>query len=116
MIKQETPLGVVEISESALADIVGLLASSCYGVVGMASRNAKDGIVQLLFKDNYEKGIKVTDTPEGLVIDIHIIVLYEVNIPAITDSIVNKLRYKVEELTGFMVNTVNVYVDDMKIQ
>lgn len=115
MIKQNTPLGTVEIAGAAMAAIVGIVATSCYGVVGMAARNAKDGIVQLLFKDSYEKGIKVTDTPEGLVIDIHIIVLYEVNIPAITDSIVNKLRYKVEELTGFMVNNVNVFVDDMKI-
>ncbi|MBQ3593106.1 MAG: Asp23/Gls24 family envelope stress response protein [Clostridia bacterium] len=115
MVRQESALGNIEISTAAMASIVGIIATSCYGVVGMAARNAKDGIVQLLFKDNYEKGIKVTDTPEGLVIDVHIIVLYEVNIPAITDSIVNKIRHHVEDITGFMVKTVNVFVDDMRI-
>ena len=50
----------------------------------------------------------------GLVSDLHIAVTYGVNISAIVKSIVNKVRYTVEEATGFQVAKVNVFVDDMK--
>lgn len=51
---------------------------------------------------------------EGLIVDLHIIVSYGVNISAICQSIVNKVRYTVEEATGLEVHAVNVYVDGMK--
>ena len=44
-------------------------------------------------------------------IELHISVSYGVNITAIVDSIINKVRYTVEEATDLKVNTVNVYVD-----
>lgn len=114
MVKTNTPLGSLEITNNALATIVGVAATSCYGVVGMAAKNAKEGLVQLVFKDNYDKGVRVVMGAEGLVVDLHIVVLYEINIPAITDSIVHKVKYKVEELTGFEVSCVNIFVDDLK--
>ena len=51
---------------------------------------------------------------QGLVIDLHIVVTYGVNIAAITKSIVHKVRYVVEDVTGFGVKKVNVYVDSLK--
>lgn len=51
---------------------------------------------------------------DGLAIDLHIIVTYGLNISAIVKSIVNKVRYTVEEATGFEVRKVNVFVDGMK--
>ena len=36
------------------------------------------------------------------------------NISAIAQSIVNKVRYTIEEATGLTVKKVNVYVDEMK--
>ncbi|WP_395588158.1 Asp23/Gls24 family envelope stress response protein [Pseudomonas syringae group genomosp. 7] len=44
----------------------------------------------------------------------HIIVTYGLNISAIVKSIVNKVRYTVEEATGLEVRQLNVYVDGMK--
>ena len=38
-------------------------------------------------------------------------VSYGINIPAITDSIVHKISYNVEDATGFPVKKVNVFVD-----
>ena len=49
-----------------------------------------------------------------LVVDLHIIVTYGVNISAIVKSIINKVRYTVEEATGLTVSKVNVYVDGLK--
>ena len=50
---------------------------------------------------------------DGLVIELHIIVTYGVNISTIVDSIVNKVRYTIEEATCLSVKEVNVYVDSM---
>ena len=47
-----------------------------------------------------DKGVKVRTVAGGLVIDLHIAVTYGVNIAAIVKSIVNKVRYTVEEATG----------------
>ena len=51
---------------------------------------------------------------EGLNVDLHIIVTYGLNISAIVKSIVNKVRYTVEDATGLEVHKVNVFVDAMK--
>ena len=49
-----------------------------------------------------------------MVIDLHIYVTYGINVSAIVDSIVNKVRYVVESETGIEVKKINVYVDGME--
>ncbi len=53
---------------------------------------------------------------DKLIVDLHISVIYGMNISAIAKSIVNKVRYTVEEATGLDVKKVNVYVDGMKTE
>ena len=50
----------------------------------------------------------------SLVVDLHIIVIYGLNLSATVKSIVNKVRYTVEEATGLEVKKVNVFIDSMK--
>ncbi len=115
MIKLENPLGVVEISQNYFANLVGHVASECFGVAGMVESTASQGLRYLMKReDNQDKGVKVRYGVGGLVIDLHIAVTYGVNIAAIVKSIVNKVRYTVEEATGLQVAKVNVFVDDMK--
>ncbi len=40
--------GYINYSEEVVANIVGVSTMECYGVVGMASRNAKDGLWKLI--------------------------------------------------------------------
>ena len=49
-----------------------------------------------------------------LIIDVHIIVSYGINLPAISGSIAKEVKYIVEKMTGFKVKKVNVYIDAMK--
>ena len=115
MIKLENPLGAVEISQDYFANLVGHAASECFGVAGMVESTASQGLRYLMKKeDDHDKGVKVRYGSGGLVIDLHIAVTYGVNISAIVKSIVNKVRYTVEDATGFQVAKVNVFVDDMK--
>lgn len=109
--------GVVNIADEVFANIVGHAATSCYGVVNMANRNTADGIVSFIKKDNLVKGVKVEDGGDNsLNIELHIIVLYGVNIPAITKSITHKVGYTVEELTGLRVKQLKIYVDYLKVE
>lgn len=61
-----------------------------------------------------DKGVKVKTIGGRLSIELHIVVTYGVNIAAIVKSIVNKVRYTVEEATGLEVEKVDVFVDGMK--
>ncbi len=113
MIKSD--LGEVYVDNNVIASIAGAVATKCYGVVGMASKNKKDGIVSLLKMENISKGIRVTTEENGIVIDMGIIVEYGVNINAICDSIINNVKYKLEHNTGLKVNKINVHVESVRV-
>lgn len=107
--------GTVNITETVFANIVGHVANSCYGVVGMAAKSAGDGIVSLLKKDHYEKGVRVIPDGNGVIVEMHIVVVYGVNLPAATRSIAKEVKYNVEQMTGFTVKKVNIVIDGMRV-
>ncbi|WP_094546497.1 Asp23/Gls24 family envelope stress response protein [Petroclostridium xylanilyticum] len=112
----DTDNGSIIIPTEVIANIAGMTATQCYGVVGMASRNTADGLVSLLKKEALNKGVKVVIDGEYLVVDLHIIVEYGVNISAICENIVNNVRYSVESITGFKVKRINVYVESIRVE
>lgn len=117
MIKIENHLGVIDISHEFFANLIGHAASECFGVSGMVVSTASQGLRSVLMgkkKELPDKGVKVHNHNGALDIDLHIMVTYGVNISAIVKSIVNKVRYTVEETTGLYVSKVNVFVDGMK--
>ena len=113
-LKTSDSMGEVTIANSVISDIAGAVAGKCYGVVGMASRNKKDGIVSLLKPDTMTKGINVSVEEDGIVVGLHIIVEYGVNIQAICSSIVNRVRYTLENYVGLTVKRVNVRVEGVR--
>lgn len=113
--KLDSGLGYICIEQDVFDKLAGYAASGCYGVVGMASRSKADGIVHLLKKEAMSKGIKVTIDNEELIIDLHIMVEYGVNIAAISRSIINRVKYFVQSTTGVTVKRVNVFVDGIRV-
>ncbi len=115
VIKIENHLGNIEINDNYFSDLIGHTVTSCFGVAGMANSGASQGLRSFFFRGrNYlDQGVQVKSAGTDLLIDLHIIVTYGVNISAIVDSIVNKVRYTVEQATGLAVHKVNVYVDGM---
>lgn len=108
-------LGDIEISQSVISKIAGAVATKCYGVVGMAARGRKDGLVSLLNVDNIAKGVKISSDDAGLYIELHIIVEYGVNINVICNSIIHNVSYRVEDTTGLHVDRVNVLVESVRV-
>ena len=115
MIQIENRLGTVEISSYYFANLVGHAASSCFGVAGMVDTNATQTLRSIASKgDLPDKGVSVRYVSCALQIDLHIAVVYGINISAIVRSIVSEVRYAVEQSTGFKVDKINVFVDAMK--
>ncbi len=115
MIKVENHLGSIEISDNYLTNLIGNTAASCFGVVQMNPFGTRQGISSFFKKNNDSaKGVIIRQNREKLIIDLHITVSYGVNISAIVDSIVKKVRFAVSEETDFSVSKVNVFIDEMK--
>ena len=115
MIRMENRYGTIEVSQAYFSYLVGNAVSACYGVAGMVRSGPKQGLRSMLSRRAYaDDGVHVRGEGDRLVVDIHISVVYGMNIAAIAKSIVNKVRYTVEEATGLTVKKVNVFVDGMK--
>ena len=54
--KMQTPLGTIMIHNEVIATYAGSVAVECFGIVGMAAVNMKDGLVRLLKKDYLTHG------------------------------------------------------------
>lgn len=112
---KQNQLGIINIEPEAIAKIAGLATTECYGIVGMASKNMKDGIVKLLKIESLTKGVKLKIEDDKLIIDLHIIVKYGTNIRAVAETIISTVKYKVEEATSMNVSSINIFVEGIKI-
>ena len=114
--KTKNELGTIGVDNEVIARIAGTVAMECYGVVGMAARNIKDGLVGLLKIESLTKGVRLQTHEEGdLIIDLHIIVEYGTNIVAIAQTLMDNIRYKVEESVGIKVREVNISIEGVRV-
>jgi len=115
-IKKETELGNIKISEEAIATLAGGVVTESYGVVGMASQKLlKDGLAELLGKENYSKGIVVRETDKQLELDLYIIVGYGVKITEVVYEVQKKVKYVLEKTLEVKFKSVNVYVQGVRV-
>ena len=76
-----TDLGIITVNPEVIAKYAGSVAVECFGIVGMAAVNMKDGLVRLLKKDSLTHGIQVEISDDNaLTLNFHVIVAYGVNI------------------------------------
>ncbi len=113
MVKIETYKGDIVITGECFAGLVSSAVRECYGVAGMAVGSAHQGILSFFKKNKENRGVKVRCIDNKLYINIHIAVMFGVNIAAIVKSIVHKVKYVVEDATGMNVAKVTVNVDSM---
>jgi uncharacterized alkaline shock family protein YloU len=108
--------GTIIIENEVIARIAGLAAMECYGVVGMAARNIRDGLMHLLKRESLTKGVRLDILDTGdLVLELHIIVEYGTNLAAIADTLQENVRYAVESSVGLTVRAVNVLIQGIRI-
>ena len=110
-----TNLGNVVIEDEVIAKYAGSAAVECFGVVGMAAVNVKDGLAKLLRKESLNRGVNISVKDNKITVDFHIIVSYGVSISAVADNLVSNVRYKIEEFSGLQVEKINIYVEGVRV-
>jgi uncharacterized alkaline shock family protein YloU len=112
----KTQYGSIEISTEVIATIAGGAAVDCYGIVGMASKNQiKDGITEILRKENFTKGVIVRNSGEDVHIDMYIIVSYGTKISEVANNVQNKVKYTLDQTLGLSIDSVNIFVQGVKV-
>ncbi|MBC8530775.1 Asp23/Gls24 family envelope stress response protein [Gehongia tenuis] len=108
-------LGTIQINDDVVAMLAGMATVECYGIVGMASKRATDGIVELLGRENLSRGVKVTTKESAVVIDLYVIMEYGTTIATVASNVVDTVKYTVEKTTGLTVEAVNVTVEGIRL-
>ena len=108
-------MGNITIDNEVIARYAGSVAMECFGIVGMAGINVKDGLVKLLKRDSMTRGINVAIQKNKLTLNFHVIVAYGVGILAVSDNLISNVKYKVEEFTGIEVEKINIFVEGVRV-
>ena len=110
-----THMGNIIIDNEVIAQYAGMEAVECFGIVGMAGVNMKDGLVRLLKMDSLTRGISVSIENNKLQLDFHVIVAYGVSIVAVSENLISNVKYKVEEFTGMEIEKINIFVEGVRV-
>ncbi|MNH81288.1 hypothetical protein D3C87_266760 [compost metagenome] len=115
-IELNTEYGQIDISDEAVAVIAGSAAMECYGLVGMASRKQfKDGIAELLGRENLTRGVEVKPENNRIVINLYIIVIYGIKISEVAHNIQQRVKYVLNDIVGLQVDEVNIVVQGVRV-
>jgi uncharacterized alkaline shock family protein YloU len=110
-LSQASELGRITVAPEAIAQIVGHTAAECYGVVGMAGRGR---VARLLTRDRLTQGIGVEGREDGVVVDLHVVVEYGLNLAEVAATVRSRVAYEVQRLTGLAVAAVEVHIEDVR--
>ena len=109
--------GKVTITTDVIATVAGGTAVECYGIVGMASKSQiRDGIAEILRKENFSRGIVVRQEDDKLHIDMYIIVSYGTKISEVANNVQSQVKYALSKSLGLAVDSVNIFVQGVRVE
>ena len=118
MITLQNHVGKIYISPEYFTELIGNTVAKCFGVISMNVTGMKETlktVLPLKKKKEQPRGVRVRFVKDKLLIDLHISLMYGVNMNAVTRSIINKVGYTIEQSTGISVEKVNIYVDSIRV-
>lgn len=112
----QTEYGTVEITNEVIATVVGGAATEIFGIVGMASKNqVRDNLNEILKKENYSRGVVVRQEENGIAVDVYTIVSYGTKISEVSRNVQERVGYQLETTLGIRANSINVYVQGVRV-
>ncbi|MDF2924557.1 MAG: alkaline shock protein Asp23 [Paenibacillaceae bacterium] len=115
-LQQTNEYGKVNVSDEVITVLAGSAALECYGLVGMASRKQlKDGITELLGRENLTRGVEIRQETDSVHIDLYIIVSYGTKISEVAHNVQNRVKYVMGDVVGLQVDTVNIFVQGVRV-
>lgn len=107
--------GELHVANEVLAEMAGRAVQNCYGVIGMASARATDGIVRLLPISRNRRGVVVNTTEDGVHVDMYIIVEYGTNINVVSQNVVEAVTFALGNYACVPIAGVDVHVKGVKV-
>ena len=115
-VELKTDLGKIIIIEEIIASIAGYAAGENYGIAGMGAKKASESFMELIKKDNLRRGITVKTVGPGEVdIDLYVMLVYGVSLPAVAQNARDNVRFRVQEYTGISVRNINIFVEGIRV-
>jgi len=118
-IEVKNDYGTIMFNEDLIAAIAGYVVGDNYGIVGMNAKKPAETLVELIKRDNVKKGVRVTSVGTAeqnqIDIDLYVTVEYGVSLPAVAQNVQDSVRYRVEELTGIGIRSVNIHVEGIRV-
>ncbi len=112
---EETKMGRIEVSPTAVASLASQAVLECYGVVGMATKDLASGIVQILQPSSHRRGVEIHLADDRIVIDLYVVIEYGTPIAVVARNIQSSVKYTLERALGVPVAEVNVRVQDLRV-
>jgi len=109
-IKHVTSLGDIQVSNEAIATVVGDAILECYGVVGLASNSTR----KILKNNEYVQGVVVHDDKGHVSISVYVVLAYSVRITEVLSEVQKKVRYVVNQSFSIRSCKVNCYAVGLK--
>ncbi|MBS6063860.1 Asp23/Gls24 family envelope stress response protein [Criibacterium bergeronii] len=114
-VSYKNQMGNVTIDKDVIKKIASYATKESYGLVGMASKDKKTGIVELLNFLDSSKGVNI-EIQDGLVyVELFVIVQYGVKVSVVADNLIEKVKYDIENQTDLKVKKVTVNVQGVKV-
>lgn len=108
MLYMENHIGRITFSDHYLRQLTEHTVLQCFGVAGFAQLTFMDRLF-----DRRNSPISITARNNQLEIDIHVRVIYGVNIPVVIRALMHKVEFVIEDAVRIPVSHVRVYVDEI---
>ncbi|EGP9917864.1 Asp23/Gls24 family envelope stress response protein, partial [Listeria monocytogenes] len=66
-------------------------------------------------RENYSRGVVVRQEDNGIAVDVYTIVSYGTKISEVSRNVQEKVKYNLETLLGVTANSVNVFVQGVRV-
>ncbi len=111
--KKFVKLDGILVSHSVLAELAGLAALECYGVVGMAHPHLGAGVAQILSRDKLTKGVK-KENSQKIKVELYVIIEYGVNLVEVARNLIDRVKYEIKKYTEVEVKSVDIFIQGIK--
>lgn len=106
--------GSLHVSNTVIADLAGYTALTCYGVVGMATIQPPETLVDVLPLHPTRKGIVVYDEDGVLNVTLHVIIDAGTNLSSVSKNLKDSVQFVLKESAQIDACEVHVVIEGIK--
>lgn len=107
--------GIIKVSDEVIAVLASNATLKTKGVADLAGDFTNTLSKNILGKELLSKGVKASQNDEGVIVDVFVIVEYNVNIPSTAWDIQENVKKEITSMTGLKVNAVNINIQGVQI-